>query len=161
MKTKITRHLIRFCTVCANGFDPHQDQRSFGSDLDPNCLQRLSADKCFDPYQDQCSVSSDLDPNCLQRLSADNWFRSTSGPNVLSVLIWIQTVCKGYQQTKGFDPHQDQCSVGSDQPRFPNVWPNFPWDICFRMFLLIMFLHGIIACSFVNCLTHLKECFPV
>ena len=37
--------------------------------------------------------------------------------NVLSVLIWVQTVCKGYQQTNGFDLHQesqDQCSVGSD-----------------------------------------------
>ena len=36
------------------------------------------------------------------------------GTNALSVLIWIQTVCKGYQQTNGFDTHQDQCSVGSD-----------------------------------------------
>ena len=34
----------------------------------------------FDPHQDQCSVGSDLDPNCLQRLSADKWFRSTLGP---------------------------------------------------------------------------------
>ena len=59
----------------------------------------------FNPDQ---ALRSDLD----QRLSADKWFRSTSGP--MSVLIWIQTVCKGYQQTNGFDPHQDQCSVGSD-----------------------------------------------
>ena len=105
------------------------------------CYQQTNS---LDPHQDQCSVSSDLDPNCLQRLSADKWFRSTSGSmlcrfwsrsklfakvvsrqmvsihirtNVLSVLIWIQTVCKGYQQTNGFDSHQesqDQCSVGSD-----------------------------------------------
>ena len=30
-----------------NGFDPHQDQYYVSSDLDPNCLQRLSADKWF------------------------------------------------------------------------------------------------------------------
>ena len=95
----------------------------------------------LDPDQGLCSLGSDLDPNCLQRLSADKWFRSISGPmlcqfwsgsqlfakvisrqivliyirtNALPVLIWIQTVCKGYPQTNGFDPHQDTCSVGSD-----------------------------------------------
>ena len=26
----------------SNGWDPDQDQRSVGPDLDPNCLQRLS-----------------------------------------------------------------------------------------------------------------------
>ena len=25
--------------------------------------------------------------------------------------------------------------VACPQPRFRNVWPDFPWDICFRMFL--------------------------
>ena len=29
----------------AKGLDPDQDQNSVGSDLCPNCLQRLSADK--------------------------------------------------------------------------------------------------------------------
>ena len=28
----------------SNGLDPDQDGRSVGPDLDPNCLQRLSAD---------------------------------------------------------------------------------------------------------------------
>ena len=30
-------------TRVSNGLDPYQDQHSIGSDLDPNCLQRLSA----------------------------------------------------------------------------------------------------------------------
>ena len=34
--------------------------------------------------------------------------------NVLLVMIWIQTVCKGYQQANVFHPHQDQYSFGSD-----------------------------------------------
>ena len=28
----------------SNGVDPDQDRHSIGPDLDPNCLQRLSAD---------------------------------------------------------------------------------------------------------------------
>ena len=36
-------------------------------------------------------VGSDLDPNCLQRFLADN--------KILLGLIWIQTVCKDFQQT--------------------------------------------------------------
>ena len=28
----------------SNGLDPDQDQHSFGPDLGPNCLQRISAD---------------------------------------------------------------------------------------------------------------------
>ena len=38
------------------------------------------------------AVSPDLGPNCLQSLSAD-------GQKLLSVLIWVQTVFKGYRQT--------------------------------------------------------------
>ena len=35
-------------------------------------------------------VGPDLGPNCLQGLLADN---------KISGLIWVQTLCKGYQQT--------------------------------------------------------------
>ena len=55
----------------SNILNPDQGLCSVSSDLDPNCLQRLSAVNDFDPHQDQCYVGSDLDPNCLQRLSAD------------------------------------------------------------------------------------------
>ena len=64
IRTNVLSVLIWIQTVCkgyqqASGFDPHQDQLSVGSKSG------------FDPHQDQCSVGSDLDPNCLQRLSAD------------------------------------------------------------------------------------------
>ena len=42
---------------------------------------------CLDLDQPQHIVGPDLDTNCLQGLSADN------------KMIWVQTVCKGYQQT--------------------------------------------------------------
>ena len=55
LRTNVLSVLIRIQTVCKgnqqiNGFDPHRES------------------------QDQCSVDSDLDPNCLQRSSADKWF---------------------------------------------------------------------------------------
>ena len=63
----------------------------------------------LDPDQDQHSVGPDLGPNCLQRLFADD--------NVLSVLIWVQTVCKGYQQMK-------KVAVSTEGAREPKFW-NF------------------------------------
>ena len=44
----------------------------------------------LDPDQARHFVGPDLGPNCLQGLSADN---------KMSGWIWVQTVCKGYQQT--------------------------------------------------------------
>ena len=44
----------------------------------------------LDQDQVQHFVGPDLGPNCLQVLSADN---------KMSGWIWVQTVCKGYQQT--------------------------------------------------------------
>ena len=44
----------------------------------------------LDPDQAGQNVGPDLGPNCLQGLSADN---------KISGWIWVQTVCKGYQQT--------------------------------------------------------------
>ena len=46
----------------------------------------------LDPDQAGCFVGPDLGPNCLQRLSIDD-----KSCNVLSLLIRVQTVCKGYQ----------------------------------------------------------------
>ena len=41
--------------------------------------------------------------------------------------------------TDGRDPDSDWVMsallVSCPQPRFRYVWPDFPWDICFRMFL--------------------------
>ena len=44
----------------------------------------------LDPDQARHFVGPDLGLNCLQGLSADN---------KMSDWIWVQTVCKGYQQT--------------------------------------------------------------
>ena len=44
----------------------------------------------LDPDQAQHFVEPDLGPNCLQGLSADT---------KMSGWLWVQTVCKGYQQT--------------------------------------------------------------
>ena len=136
VRTHALSVLIWIPTVCkgyqqTNGFDTHQDQCSAGSDLNPNCLQRLSADKWLwatsGPMLCRFWSGSKLFANL--RLSEVKWFRSTSGhmlcqfwsgsklfakfisrqmvsihimslrTNALSVLIWIQTVHKGDQQT--------------------------------------------------------------
>ena len=55
-----------FWNRLSNGLDSDQDQRSVG--LDPNCLQRLSADNfcnILDPDQVRQNVGPNLDPNCL------------------------------------------------------------------------------------------------
>ena len=48
----------------------------------------------LDPDQDRHFVGPDLDPNCLQRLSTDYTLEGKE----LTLLIWVQTVCKDYQQ---------------------------------------------------------------
>ena len=63
---------------------------------------------------------------------------------------WLSCVSSGILELQGWtvemDPDSDWVMtallVSCPQPRFPYVWPDFPWDICFRMFLQIMFLHG-------------------
>ena len=74
-----------------------------GSDLVPNCLQRLSAVE-----NSVKRFGSRLGPTKIwvqtvckgyqQSKKSVKWFGSRSGPTK-SVLNWIQTVCKGYQQT--------------------------------------------------------------
>ena len=59
----------------------------------------------LNPDQNRHFVSPDLGPNCLQRLSdilsgtlsecQTLWIQIRT--DILSVLIWVQTVCKGYQ----------------------------------------------------------------
>ena len=44
-KLTFSKNSFRNTIRVANGFDPDQDRRSVGPDLDPNCLQRLSADE--------------------------------------------------------------------------------------------------------------------
>ena len=83
----------------SNSLDPEQDRLSFGPDLEANCFR--------------LSVGPDLDTNYLQRLSADDklplaFFFSKINVHTVtvsdntSVLLWIQNVCKGYQQTTKF-----------------------------------------------------------
>ena len=101
----------------SNSMDPDQDRYSVGPELGSNCL--------LDPDQGRHSVGRhsvgpDLGANCLQRFSADSadfFFRNQLFFKILSVLaseyhtvwiqirtdillvlIWVQTVCKGYQQ---------------------------------------------------------------
>ena len=42
-KLTFSKNTFRNTTRVSNGFEPDQDQRYVGPDLDPNCLQRLSA----------------------------------------------------------------------------------------------------------------------
>ena len=80
-------------------------------------VNTIIVSKCLGLDQDCGSVVSDLGPNCLQRLSAvENsvkLFGSRSGQTKL-VLNWVQTVCKGYQQSKTvsncLDPDKDRLS---------------------------------------------------
>ena len=58
----------------------------------------------MDPVQARHFVRPDLGPNCLQRSSADDTNRQSNSldpdqADILSGLILVQTVCKGYQQT--------------------------------------------------------------
>ena len=66
-------------------------------------------------------------------------------PAQLAISIDMGTLClqtgilelQGW--TDGMDPDSDWVMsallVSCPQPRFHNVLPDFPWDICFRMFL--------------------------
>ena len=93
-----------------NNLDPDQARHFVGLYLGPNCLQRLSADDT----QYLCLLSKFL--HAL--LSSADYFQSQVlrkilsripsecqtiwiqiRPDFLSGLIWVQTVCKGYQQT--------------------------------------------------------------
>ena len=62
-----------------NSLDPDQDRCSVDPDLDPNCLQRLSAD--------------DMGPNCLQRLSADDMGHESPASKEMQVSIFPITSC--------------------------------------------------------------------
>ena len=73
-KVKFFRISFRNTIRVSNCLDPDQDRRSVGPYLDPNCLQRLSADGDFchlvialtnslNPDQDGQTVCPGLDPN--------------------------------------------------------------------------------------------------
>ena len=53
-------------------------------------FKTIRVSNSLDPDQAQHFAGPDLGPICLQRLSTDN---------KMSGWIWVQTVCKGYQQT--------------------------------------------------------------
>ena len=58
--------------------------------LDAGFFNTIRLSNSLDPDQARHFVGPDLGPNCLQWLSADN---------KMSGWIWVQTVCKGDQQT--------------------------------------------------------------
>ena len=77
----------------------------------PNCLQKLSADDArsfhallssADFFQNQLfrKITSGIPSECQT-----DWIQIR--PDIMSGLIWVQTVCKSYQQTtlgdKGYD----------------------------------------------------------
>ena len=69
-------------------------------------------------------VGPDLGPNCLQRLSANNTSRQRA--DILTGLIWVQTVYKGHQQTTlvgrvnaGFIANQEMPSAMNNLTLFP------------------------------------------
>ena len=49
----------------------------------------IKVSNSLDPDQDLCSVSSDLDPNCLQRLSAPQMVSFHIRMDVLWVLLFV------------------------------------------------------------------------
>ena len=57
-----------------NSLDSYQAPHCVGSDMDPNCLQRLSSDSTS-------ICISDLGQNCLQRLQTDCTSMSDLDPN--------------------------------------------------------------------------------
>ena len=70
-----------------------------GPGLGPNCLQRLSAD---DTSRQELISHHELNV-CYLKTPPPNLitFANSLDPDQdrMSVLIWVQTVCKGYQQT--------------------------------------------------------------
>ena len=88
----------------SNSLDPDQGRRSVGPDLDSNCLQRLSAD---DTGRQRVRGWG----NSVFSLTADEGIQYKT--EELWMLIWIQTVCKGYQQTtlvgKELEDGLDKC----------------------------------------------------
>ena len=78
----------------SNSLDPDQDWQNVSPDLGPNCLQRSSAD---DNSLFLLSAGYLLKKFFLDRYQCQIvWIQI--GTDILSVLIWVQTVCKGCQE---------------------------------------------------------------
>ena len=110
MKCCLMRHFIWVLTVCQSTHSGVSISQRFFSFSKNSFRNTIIVSKCLGPDQDPSSVGSDLDPNCLQRISAVEksvkQFGSRSGPTKL-VLIWVQTVYKGYQQLQKVSNHLD------------------------------------------------------
>ena len=79
----------------SNRLDPDQARHFVEPDLGPNCLQRLSADTS----RNFLSSADFFFKKIISRISSEGqtvWIQIW--PDILSGLILIQTVCKGYQQ---------------------------------------------------------------
>ena len=61
----ISKISLRYTISVSNGLDSDQYQCSFGPDLDPNCLQILSADKVLSGLIQVQTVCQDHQPTTL------------------------------------------------------------------------------------------------
>ena len=110
-KSTFSKNSFRNTIRVSNSLDPDQARHFVGPDLNRNCSQRLSADGSSRPTlcllgNFACLLSSaDFFKNQLFRKILSGiqsecqtvWIQIR--PNILSGLIWIQTVCQGYQLT--------------------------------------------------------------
>ena len=109
----------------SNSLDPDQARYFVRPDLGPYCLQRLSSDRLLkisfrntfsvkqygsrsDPTFCRARSGSKLSAKVFNRLTFENFFQKYHQcrtvwiqirPIILLGQIWVQTVCKGYQQT--------------------------------------------------------------
>ena len=115
-KLIFSQNSIRNTIRVSNGLDPDQDRHTVSPDLGPNCLQKLSVTSkkringriiklfaCLVIFPDSLS-SADIFQNYFFHkilsgtLSECQMVWIQIWTNILSVLIWVQTVWKGYQQ---------------------------------------------------------------
>ena len=100
-KSTFTKNSFRNTIWVSNRLDPDQVRHFVGHDLGPNCLQRfcpLEIVHAFlssaDFFQNQLfqKILSGIPSECQT-----DWIQIRS--DILSGMIWVQTVCKCYEQT--------------------------------------------------------------
>ena len=96
-QNQLFENSFRNAIIVSNSSDSDQARHFVRPDLDPNCLQRLSADDTgryffFVSKSTFLKIISGTPSECQT-------VRMQIGPNSLTGLIWVRTVCKGYQQT--------------------------------------------------------------
>ena len=95
---QLFRKILSLIPSVSNSLEPDQARNYVGPDVGPNCLQRLSAadtnrQTSADIFQHQFfrKILSWIPSECQTV-----WIQIR--PDIMSGLIWVQTVCNGYQQ---------------------------------------------------------------